>query len=74
MSSSRRLKHLSTRVPEIAALFGIEPQKSPRRRRRGRGAKSDQRGGQPKTQDKPAPKPKAEASKADEGCGGGTEG
>ncbi len=31
------VKRLSTRVPQIAALFGIEPQEAPRKRRRSRG-------------------------------------
>ena len=51
------VKRLSSRVPEIAALFGIEPQEPKQRRRRGRG-KGSGGGGRP-----PAPPaPPAEAA------------
>ncbi|MEM7287072.1 MAG: hypothetical protein AAF480_12030, partial [Actinomycetota bacterium] len=56
------VKRLSTRVPEIAALFGIEPQEPKQRRRRGRG-KSGGGGGRPPAPPAP-PAPAAPAETA----------
>ncbi len=55
------VKRLSTRVPQIAALFGIEPQEPKQRRRRGRGKGSG--GGRPPAP--PAPPDPAAAPAAE---------
>ena len=60
------VKRLSTRVPEIATLFGIEPQEPKQRRRRGRGKGGG--GGRPPAPPAPseAPAPAAEEPSADD--------
>lgn len=55
------VKRLSTRVPQIAALFGIEPQEPPLKRRRSRGSG---RGGSTKPDTKAPPTKKAQGPPA----------
>jgi hypothetical protein len=63
------VKRLSTRVPQIAALFGIEPQEPPRKRRRSRGSG---RGGSAKPDTKaPSAKKAKDAPQSVDAASGG---